>query len=514
MDLTSGVEWLRKHGRSVRWTNWAGTHGCEAVEVEPADEAGVVWAVRAAEAAGRRVRVVGAGHSPNDGARVDRGHDVQLRLGRLAHVRLRADAAAASAGRDAAGWARVRVGAGARLADVHPALRRLGLALPTLGSISAQTVGGAVATATHGTGARLGSLSSYVSALRVVVRAGGAWAAVECSAAERPELFAAARCSLGALGVVTEVELRCPPAYDVDAVEDGRGSFAEWLAAGPAAWRALALSADRVRLVWVPHTDLCAIWRASDVPVVHTHSRSESESDSDSESHTPSESMVVSSESHLGALARALRWLRPARLRTALVHGALELLLAAGCAAPWLVPWVNLLAARALFSGVRRTRGPMPAVLNYDIYFRQHVVEWAMPLDAAPTVLACLREAVRERGLRVHFPVEVRFCAAEPDVWLSPSGGGGADIWCYVGLVMYRPFGLDPPRYGEYFDVLQDIALRHGGRPHWAKSFALDECALRALYPAAAWDGFRAVRMQCDPGFLFGNAFVRRYFSS
>ena len=48
------------------------------------------------------------------------------------------------------------VQAGMTIADLNSTLALYGMALPNLGDIEYQTVSGALATATHGTGSRLG----------------------------------------------------------------------------------------------------------------------------------------------------------------------------------------------------------------------------------------------------------------------------------------------------------------------------------------------------------------------
>jgi L-gulonolactone oxidase len=69
----------------------------------------------------------------------------------------------------------------------------------------------------------------------------------------------------------------------------------------------------------------------------------------------------------------------------------------------------------------------------------QHTTEWAIPFANAP---ACLRalldwmdaEAADPRGLRPHFPFEIRFSAAD-DIWLSPSYGQET---CWIGIAQYK----------------------------------------------------------------------------
>jgi FAD/FMN-containing dehydrogenase len=60
------------------------------------------------------------------------------------------------------------VGAGTRLGTLARELARHGLALANLGDIDRQTVAGAVATGTHGTGITIGSLSSQIVAMTIV----------------------------------------------------------------------------------------------------------------------------------------------------------------------------------------------------------------------------------------------------------------------------------------------------------------------------------------------------------
>jgi FAD/FMN-containing dehydrogenase len=189
----------RRYGERVaRWRNWAGDQRCRpAVVARPRTVAEVVDAVRAARGT---VRVAGAGHSFGDLVATD-GTLLDLR----ALTGLRAV--------DPAGGL-VRVAAGTRLRAVNDLLAGHGLALPNLGDVDVQTVAGALATGTHGTGARLGNLATGVAGLELVTADGSVLA---CTG----ETLRAARISLGALGVVTEVTLRVVPAFRLRG-DDGR----------------------------------------------------------------------------------------------------------------------------------------------------------------------------------------------------------------------------------------------------------------------------------------------------
>jgi FAD/FMN-containing dehydrogenase len=99
---------------------------------------------------------------------------------------------------------------GSKIHDLGPTLRDAGLATINQGDVDVQSIAGAVSTGTHGTGPRLGSMSTAVRSMRIVLASGDV---LECSPDVEPEIFKAARVSLGAFGVISEVELQLVPAY-------------------------------------------------------------------------------------------------------------------------------------------------------------------------------------------------------------------------------------------------------------------------------------------------------------
>ena len=188
--------------RMATWTNWAGTVTADVTVARPASVAELAHVVGTAAAAGHRVKPIGAGHSFTAIGATD---GVQLRLDRLAGI-VHADR----------GTGLVTVLAGTTLHALSESLWQLGLSLTNLGDIDVQTVAGAISTGTHGTGARFGGLATQVRALELVLADGSVR---RCSAEEDPDLFAAARIGLGALGVLATVTLQCEPAYALAAAE-------------------------------------------------------------------------------------------------------------------------------------------------------------------------------------------------------------------------------------------------------------------------------------------------------
>ncbi len=233
-DLSGRGKELRMTRADHTWSNWAGnvTASPRAV-ARAADAAAVAAVVTAAAQAGRRVKAVGSGHSFSPAAATD---GVQLRLDQLTGI----------AGIDPQRQ-QVTVAAGTTLADLNRLLDALGLALENLGDIDHQTVSGAISTGTHGTGSRIGGLATQVRGLRLVLADG---TMINCSADEHPDIFAAARVGLGALGVITEVTLQCVAPFRLRAIE-GPAPLDQVLES----FEHDAVDHDHVEFYWFPHTE-------------------------------------------------------------------------------------------------------------------------------------------------------------------------------------------------------------------------------------------------------------------
>ena len=102
---------------------------------------------------------------------------------------------------------------GIRLRKLNEEANKHGLTMPNLGSIDEQSIIGAFSTGTHGSSLKHGLLSQSVRSLCIVLANGQA---VRCSAEKNQELFRAALCSLGALGIITEVEYEMTDAVNIE----------------------------------------------------------------------------------------------------------------------------------------------------------------------------------------------------------------------------------------------------------------------------------------------------------
>lgn len=182
---------------SELWTNWSGRVRCTPARwLRPTDEAEIATAVVSAAEAQRGVRVAGSGHSFTPLVATD---DVLLSLDAWQGIES-IDGATQQA----------TIRAGSRLSSLGEPLREAGLALANQGDVDVQALAGALATGTHGTGATLGNLSSRLVGLRLLT---GTGELLVIDGTRDPDLLAAARVSLGALGVVTAARLQLVPAY-------------------------------------------------------------------------------------------------------------------------------------------------------------------------------------------------------------------------------------------------------------------------------------------------------------
>jgi FAD-linked oxidoreductase len=416
------------------WSNWSGS-----VKAAPARLARPRTEAELARLAGEahKVRVVGAGHSfmplcETDGLLLDL-QDFE------GDIEVAPDRKTVTA---PAGWSLKRLTA---------ALWDLDLSLPNQGDVNPQSLAGALATGTHGTGRDLGSLSTFASAFRLV-RADGS--VVECSRSVHPELFEAQRLSLGLFGVATRITVDVLPAYRLK----------ETIEKKPLAWALEAFSEvaaqHRHAEFWVfPYADAVIL------KTLHpTDEPGEPASDTD------------------------------------LSEGAFRLACRIGAAAPALIGPLQRLMMIAATPESRV--GPAHRIFASERTIRFEEMEYELPREAGLPALAEAIGWIRKKRLPVAFPFEFRWAAGD-DIWMSPfNQGPGASI----SMHQYAPMA-----WRATFAEAEAIFRAAGGRPHWAKRHTLTREEVDALYPMA--ERFRAVRRAADPGGKFLNPHLQALFA-
>ena len=344
------------------------------------------------------------------------------------------------------------LGAGIRLAEIGPVLQEAGQAMFNLPDIDRQTLAGAISTATHGTGLTLNTLSAYVTGLRLITPAGKV---LDLDAAKEPSLFAAAQVSLGALGFVTEVRMRNLAPYrlkkssSIQPTEDVLKDFAE-----------KAKAHRHFEMFPLTHSEYASVQTIdiTDEPV-----------------HNPP--VPPDQADPYDDLMRAMT-LVPPSARRAIIDAAVA-------ATPASEPIID--ESYRILSNVR----------NY----RFNEMEYSVPLEAgAPCVLEILR-TIEEKNIDVVFPLEYRYVAGD-DLWLSMFSGAPR-----AAISVHQDARFD---YRPYFDIVEPIFWKYGGRPHWGKVHTLKYEQLSKLYPKFA--DFLEMREALDPTGRMLNAHLRGLF--
>ncbi|MEV0222668.1 D-arabinono-1,4-lactone oxidase [Streptomyces sp. NPDC050704] len=430
------------NGKSGTWRNWAGNVTARpAREVTPASVEELSAAVRRAAADGLRVKAVGTGHSFTAAAATD---GVLIRPQLLTGIR-KIDREAGT----------VTVEAGTPLKRLNLALAREGLSLTNMGDIMEQTVSGAISTGTHGTGRDSASIAAQITGLELVTADGSV---LSCSEKENPEVFAAARIGIGALGVITAITFSVEPVFLLTAREEPM-SFDEVTST----FDELFAENEHFEFYWFPHTDSCTTKRNNrsagpEKPVSTVRGLFEDEF---------------------------------------LSNGVFQVANYVGRGVPATIPAIAKISSRALSA---RMYTDIPyKVFTSPRRVRFTEMEYAVPRAALVETLRELKAMVDRSPLRVSFPVEVRTAPAD-DITLSTASGRDT---AYIAVHMFKG-----TPYQAYFSAAERIFTAHEGRPHWGKIHSRDAEYLAEAYPR--FGEFTALRDRLDPERRFGNDYLRR----
>ncbi|MET9362353.1 D-arabinono-1,4-lactone oxidase [Streptomyces sp. NPDC006632] len=427
---------------SSTWRNWAGNVTARpAREATPASVAELAAEVRRAAEDGLTVKAVGTGHSFTSAAATD---GVLIRPGLLTGIR-EIDRAAMT----------VTVEAGTPLKRLNAALAREGLSLTNMGDIMEQTVAGATSTGTHGTGRESASIAAQITALELVTADGSL---LTCSAKENPEVFAAARIGLGALGIVTAITFAVEPVFWLTAREE------------PMAFDRVTADFDELyaenehfEFYWFPHTGNCNTKRNN------------------------------RSAGPAAPPGRVRAWIDDEFMSNGLFQAVCSL----GRVAPATIPAIAKVSSRALSA---RSYTDIPyKVFTSPRRVRFVEMEYALPREAAVGALREVKALVDRSPLRVSFPVEVRTAPAD-DIALSTASGRDS---AYIAVHMFKG-----TPYQAYFTAVERIMTEHAGRPHWGKLHTRDAAYFAEAYPR--FGEFTALRDRLDPERRFANAYLRR----
>jgi FAD-linked oxidoreductase len=420
----------------IAWRNWSGSQQClPATRSAPASVGELQELIAASTGT---VRPVGAGHSFTALVPTD---DTIVSLSRLSGL-VSHDAERLQA----------TLWAGSRLGDIGQPLEAAGQALVNMPDIDQQTLAGCLGTATHGTGASIGCMPTFVEWLQLVNARGEL---IECDANNNADLFNAARVSLGTLGVITQVRLQNVAPYrlrretvwhEFDAILD--------LAEG------MANQHRNFEFYYIPFSGMgfTDVHNLTTEPVGSTRK-------------------IDSNESVL-ELKKLRDWLDGMpKLRQLILSGM----------------------AKSISDEVTVESSWKNYASERNVRFNE--MEYHLPREHGLTALREVRTALETQHPEVFFPIEVRFVKGD-DIWLSPFYQRDT---CSIAVHHY--FEED---YKPYFKTIEPILRKYHGRPHWGKLNTLSRGEFRKLYPR--WDDFVAVRKEVDPQGRFLNPYLKGLF--
>ena len=431
--------------QTKRWSNWSGSvQGRPQQIASPRSIEELVQAVGVAGREGRHVRVVGSGHSFTPLVQID---DILMSLDGLQGIET-VDAEHNT----------VTVLGGTRLKLLGDLLLERELAQENLGDIDVQSIAGAISTGTHGTGIGFGTLSTQVAGLTLVTANGEL---LECSPEQHPDIFKAAQVSLGTLGVIARVKLRVVPAKRLrfqsrrERVEDCIANLGRYKQEN-----------SHFEFFWLPYTQWAQAKFINETDAAPTGS-------------------TLWGKFNKVVLENGVYWLLSECCRLI----------------PRLSKPISKFSAQAIGSVEEVDYSHRLFATMRVVRFQE--MEYNIPAEHFPQVLAEIQACIEQHQFAVHFPIECRFVHSD-DIWLSPAHQRES---AYVAVHMYRGMA-----YQEYFRQVEAIFRRYQGRPHWGKMHTRTAEELAGLYPH--WQDFRRVRAALDPQGLFLNDYLRRLFDA
>ncbi|MFP4483867.1 MAG: D-arabinono-1,4-lactone oxidase [Spirochaetaceae bacterium] len=355
---------------------------------------------------------------------------------------------------------RITVEAGMTLKTLMYRVEAQGWTFTCLPDIDTVTVGGALSTGTHGTAGGAHPLAESMVAARLVT-ADGSVKQIDDSS----EIMPALRNALGTLGALSTVTFQLEPLYHLR-VEEQALRDEEWLAD----YRSRLSEYDFLRIIWLPHTGYGWVVRGERI-----------------DPETPVEERA------------APRFVRHRREVSKFLYERTVRF-------PRFTPLANRLLRRLFFNHRTVAKGTLyGATVTKSRGSTLELSEWTVAMDRFEDLFAELRTRLEStaNNAYAHIPMDIRFLRADA-TWLS--NAHDRDI-VTVGCVTRNPEHAD-----EYaaFDMVEDLFLSYGGRPHWAKRFKAKAPELRPLYPR--WDDFMALRRRMDPENKFLNPYLQELF--
>jgi FAD-linked oxidoreductase len=388
--------------------NWSGSVKFQPQNYSyPITEEEICALVKLARMSGRKIRMVGAGHSFTPLAQPT---DILVSLDKMQGL-ISADKSSM----------RATVWAGTRLKALGEILHAEGMAMENLGDIDVQAIAGAMSTGTHGTGTRFGTLATQ---LRGITFVDGTGELRTLKAESDADLFPALQISLGSCGIITRLEIQTVPAYKLQYV--AKKSTLDHVLANLESYKSQNRNFE---FYWFPYTQ-----------TVQTK-----ESNETSENPTP----------------RGVgKWLNDIVLE----NGVFSVLSGISKNIPGTSAAMSKLSAAGVSSGKDINWSHRVYATPRLVKFQE--MEYNIPQEHFSEAIRRLDAVIRQRKFKVHFPMECRWVAPD-NIYLSPAYQRES---AYIAVHMYKGMPHQE-YFEAMEEILQSYGGRpHWGKMHTMRS--------------------------------------------
>ncbi len=452
------------------WTNWTGYATCKIDSLfTPATEDELIHLVQRAYQLGKKIKVIGAGHSLNTIALPEKGQWA-LSLENYASI-LEVDISKKT----------IRVQGGATLKQIIETLHQYGLTLENLSSSLQPTIGGAIQTGSHGSGIAFGPIHTQIVEMTVI---NGQGKLTQISPHQSPLLFQAYQCGLGILGIINTVTLRAVPAHLLQErlFADKWPNLLDHL-------DSLIHENDHFSFVWFPYINRVGVCTANQVDRANEIPKT-----------------IAKDSSPIDYLIRAVK----NENKTRKVR-SLEDIIVLSLKNPSLIPRMNLALFEMEYGKSYSRVDDSHRILSAKCPKRSttYSAEGAIPFLSTKPFLLELQELIEKNHYPAHQVISVRFVKSDRAL-LSPTySGQPEDLFCFVGIFSIVP-ASHPTLHQAYFSAFEQLIERYHGRMHWGKNGLFNPEYLRQTYPE--WSTFLKIREEEDPSGIFLNEFSRSRF--
>jgi L-gulonolactone oxidase len=426
---------------NFRFTNWAGNQTCVSKNYyQPETEAELIGIIRD----NAKLRFVGTAHSWND---ICLTGEALVNLDKYNRV-LSLDKEKLL----------LTVEPGIKLWQLNEYLDKQGLALANLGSISKQSLAGAISTGTHGTGIEYQILGSQIECF-TLIKADGSKIVLHHE--KDKALFNTALVSLGCLGVFSEITLRVVPAFNLhdQTYVTNFETIIDNL-------HQLEHGTNHFKLWWFPHVDEVVVYR-----------------------YTRTQQPVNDS--------RLRQWLMDEIISVVAYRAMLKI----GTINREWRKGINRALVQKFIKPLDRIEKSYK-VFNVPEPPLHREAEWAFDISQEQNLLRDYKRMINDSKHRINFLQEIRFTKADD---YALSGCYGRDTM-WLGVYNADNFGWE-----ELLADFEVLAKQYQGRPHWGKEFrSADSNYLRSVYPK--FDDFAKLRQEFDPEGKFMNDYINRIF--